>query len=407
MSGSDLGHGAPHPPEFINRVIVQSASQLVSIDPTKEYFIDGVIDLAGATITVPAAGLSLRGHNFNISKIIDSTASATIFDGSGQLDIIDMALSASGVGSKVFDLSDPTGLNSIELTRINFDDCSSLGEINKYRQGLETGCGRFGGSPELTLSGNWIGGYRATTSLARALSAGFTGSLYKAGVGFVMNSRFLSDMNIDLPAGASFIDFAPANFANPETLQLLDCIVSRNGAFDSQDANITPNINPSNTACIWRNNKGMSNTFIGGRVVVSAEAETTIVTDGVYVAVAGAWAASDLQHFSNPSNERLTNLGEGVIEFSVDIQIAVRGVGSEVCSVRIMKHNFIAATNEVVDEQSRLVHNLSGPTNIALIDSTENLTLLNGDYLFLEVANIGSTGNFTIEDDSSMIITER
>ena len=56
-------------------------------------------------------------------------------------------------------------LNAFEFTRVNYINCTSLGDIYDYRQGLESGTGRFGGSPSLTLHGVWVGGYRITTSV--------------------------------------------------------------------------------------------------------------------------------------------------------------------------------------------------------------------------------------------------
>ena len=49
------------------------------IDSTKEYFIDGVIDMGTIQITVPATGLSLKGYNFEVSKLFSTEDNYTMF----------------------------------------------------------------------------------------------------------------------------------------------------------------------------------------------------------------------------------------------------------------------------------------------------------------------------------------
>ena len=60
-----------HPP-FESRVIVTKASDLENIDSTKEYFIDGQIDMGTTSIVVPTTGMTLRGHSFDLSGLYSS-----------------------------------------------------------------------------------------------------------------------------------------------------------------------------------------------------------------------------------------------------------------------------------------------------------------------------------------------
>ena len=121
-------------------------------------------------ITIPATGINLTGYNFDVSGLVSSEDNYTMFvsdvGGSGNVLGKDYKVDVTGVNSQVYDLTDATGFNAFEFARINYNGCTSLGEINGYRQGLETGTGRFGGSPSLTLSGTWLGGYRITTSIS-------------------------------------------------------------------------------------------------------------------------------------------------------------------------------------------------------------------------------------------------
>ena len=227
------------------------------IDSTKEYFIDGIIDLGTTQITVPTTGLTLRGSSFDLSGLTSSEDNYSMFIseteqiGSGNILGFDYHVSVTGTNSKVYEIYDATGFNAFEFARVNYIDCTSLGDIYNYRQGLESGTGRFGGSPSLTMHGTWVGGFRITTSIVRSMSDTTTEPLFKAGTAFVMNSRFLTDMNVDLGTLQPFFDFAPANFPNPSTLQLKGCLVTRDGISNSGDANLTPNIDQTSLASDW------------------------------------------------------------------------------------------------------------------------------------------------------------
>ena len=310
-----------------NRVIVRTASDLSgTLDSSKEYFIDGVVDMGSQSIEVPAGGLSFSGYNFDVSQLVSTASSYTMFTspvgGSGNLVGKDYSIDVSGAGSKVYDITDATGFNAFEFARINYNNCSSLGTISGYRQGLETGTGRFGGKPELELAGTWLGGYFIDTSIVRSLDDGAY-SLFKAGAGFSMASRFRSNQNIDLPASVSFLDFSASNFVNPSTLQLEGCIITRAGVFDAEDSNLTPNIAASELVSAWAGNNGLPNTFVGGESVITAEITTTISVAGTFVDLAGTYTPADLQHFDAPANGQLRHLGSSPREFSVSGQLVL------------------------------------------------------------------------------------
>ena len=143
------------------------------IDSTKNYFIDGIIDLGTTQITVPPTGITISGYSFDLSGLTSSEDNYTMFTspvgGSGGVSISGLLIEVNGTNSKVYDLVDATGFNVVETGRINYENCTSLGELNGYRQGLEVNSGRFGGSPELCLSGTWLGGFRVSTSIVRNL----------------------------------------------------------------------------------------------------------------------------------------------------------------------------------------------------------------------------------------------
>jgi len=160
-----------------NRIVVTEAADLAgALDSTKEYFIDGVINMGSQSIEVPSGGLSITGYGFDISKLTSNAAGYKMFTsptgGSGNVLGRDYAIEVTGTGSQVYNLTSATGFDAFEFARINYNNCSSLGEISGYWQGLEVGTGRFGGQPELTFSGTWVGGYFVDTSIVRSLTDG-------------------------------------------------------------------------------------------------------------------------------------------------------------------------------------------------------------------------------------------
>ena len=140
----------------VKRVIVNQSNVATTlggtIDSTKEYFLDGIIDFAGLSgVVVPATGIFITGYNFDISGIICADDNFTLFTsavgGSGDVLFNNFKIEVSGTNSKVYDLTDATGNNAIECNMVNYDNCTSLGDLYNYRQGLESGSGRFGHSP--------------------------------------------------------------------------------------------------------------------------------------------------------------------------------------------------------------------------------------------------------------------
>ena len=164
-----LDEGTPTTNKFdIQNSIVVNQSNVSTtlggvIDSTKQYFIDGIVDLGTTQITVPPTGITLKGYSFDISGLTSSEDNYTMFIsesiaiGSGNVLGSDYLVSVTGAASKVYELYDATGFNAFEFQRVNYNDCTSLGDIYDYRQGLEDGTGRFGGSPSLTLHGLWRG----------------------------------------------------------------------------------------------------------------------------------------------------------------------------------------------------------------------------------------------------------
>lgn len=394
-------------------ILVTQASDLAgTLSSTKVYFVDSVVDMGSQQITVPVGGLNLKGHNFNVSGLVSSENVYQMFispgGGSGDFLATDMHFKTDGTSSQLFDLEDATGVHAIEVVRCNFNDCTSMGEIDGYRQGFESGTGRFGGMPSLTLSGTWLGGYFIDTSIVRGMDAGMTGALFQEGTSFVMNSRFRSNQNVDLPASAAFIDFTPSNFVNPSTLQLMSCIISRNGVLDGEDTNLTPNIAASDLVSDWTGNNGLSNTFEGGEVICTVEAVSTITTAGVFVDLAGTTPASaDLQHFDSPGNWQLRHLGTTPVEFEIQGQVVVVCTANDEVDIKVVVWDDSASVFNDGKVTRRVVNNLQGGRNVAYFVVHDTVILNQNDYIKIQVANVSATNDITAELDSFITASRR
>tara|TARA_R110000744_G_scaffold98401_2_gene190113 strand:- start:2195 stop:3514 length:1320 start_codon:yes stop_codon:yes gene_type:complete len=374
------------------------------IDSTKEYFLDGIIDMGTTQITVPTTGMTMRGMSFDISGLTSTENSYTMFIsesiaiGSGNLLGQDYHIDVSGTSSKVYELYDATGFNAIEFLRVNYNNCTSLGDIYDYRQGLESGTGRFGGSPSLTFHGLWVGGFRITTSITRSMSDTTTEPLFKAGTLFQMNSRFLTDMNVDLGTLQPLLDFTNSNFSNTDTLQLQGMIVTRDGVVDATDSNITPNISETDLASQWKNNLGLHNTFVGGVSTVTVEVETVVTTIDTSYLLLGTQVASELVHFDAPSNGQLRLLGDIPTEYTVVFDFIIDGVANDNLDLELVKDDGGIVT--VIQKQKRQVNALQGARDVAFFNGVFNVSLHNTDFLYWRIANRTGTGNCTLELDS-------
>jgi len=384
-----------------------------TIDSTKEYFIDGKINMGNISIEVPATGFNLTGFNFDVSGLYSNEDNYTMFTspvgGSGNFIGKDYYIEVTGANSKVYDLTDTNGFNAFEFARINYIDCTSLGEITDYRQGLENGTGRFGGSPSLTLSGTWLGGYRIGISIVRNVDDLTTEPLFKAGTAFVMNSRFITDMNVDLGDAQALLDFAPSNFVNPSTLQLQEMILTRGGTLDPTDTNITPNISADDLVSYWKRNVGLENTYVGGTITVVSEELTVVGAGSTWYDLEGIFLGTGLQHFSANADGELTHDGVSPREFEFTGSLIVEGSANNSLSFRFNKWDDSASAFTPLDYtiQTRTVNSLVGGRDVAIFNVDVGGVLDQGDYLKLQIRNNSGNANVTLENSSFYRIQER
>ena len=397
-----------------NRVIVTQSNYtttLATIDSTKEYFIDGVVDIGNTQIVIPSGGISLVGYDFVISGLVSSEPNYTMLisdvGGSGDIIMRDLYFEVSGTNSQLYNINPVDNFRAIEIARVNFNNMTSMGEITAYRQGLEEGTGRFGGTPNLTLSGTWEGGYRVTISIVRSLDSGMTGALFQEGTAFTFGSRFLTDLNIDLPTNASLINFQNSNFTEPSLCQIQGAIITRNGVSDATDSNISPNLTESELASSWKNNQGLTNTFVGGKNTITSENLTVIGAGSTFYDLNAIWTASELEHFDTPATNQLRHLGNNPREFKVICDFIIDGEQNNDLTLRIAKYDASSGTTSTVYDQRRQVNALVGGRDVAFFNINTHVVLDQNDYIYMRVANNSGNQNVTAENTSYFMIEER
>ena len=71
------------PVELDNRIIVNQTNKDATIggiiDSSKQYFLDGIIDMGTTQITVPPTGMTIIGLSFDISGLTSSEDNYTMF----------------------------------------------------------------------------------------------------------------------------------------------------------------------------------------------------------------------------------------------------------------------------------------------------------------------------------------
>lgn len=372
----------------------------------RAYFIDGIIDLTGLGVSfnVPTGGLNIIGVTFDISQIICSDDNYEMFlsAGGGNVLCSNLGITTSGTGSSVFAMTSNTGFEAVELNYINFNGCTSLGYLDNYRQYLEFGTGRFGGTPELEFR-NAMNGARISTSIVRNIND--ITSLFKAGTGFTMSGRFITDINADLPTVGALIDFDDTHITNDESLLLKGCFITRDGVLNSMDALICPNITERNVKSLWSGNTGLPDTTKYIKGIITTEVTTTINSIDTYEVLLGTFTVDNPSHFDMPSNGQFRLLsGSGTYRFSGNLSI--ESSANNVLDLRVTKSTDGGATFPTeINHVQRTVNSFQGQRDVAIFTIEFISDLVKDERFRIEVENKTSTANVTAELDDSFIIS--
>ena len=395
-----------------NQIVVTQSNVAATlggvIDSTKEYFLDGIIDPYPSVINLSGGKkLNLKGYDFGISGLVSAANNYTMVTGAdvGSILCENLKMSASGTNSKLYGVTGDTGSEFIEHIRVSFDDCTSLGEASGFAQGRESGTRRLGGTPEFTLSGSW-GGYFKDTSIAKDLTDGAY-TLFKAGAGFTMSSRFVTNMKADLKTNISLLDFSISNFPNSNTLNINGAFITRNGLLDAGDATITPNVTRKELCSLWANNTGLRNTNVGGKVRITNEASTNLTVNN-WSTINGTFTLGGAEHFDSPTNGELRHLGPNPVDFNFYIQFMFSGNNGNDLEIRIQRwddsSSIWVSFNPFHPQRISIG---GGGLNVCQFTDTSSVLLEKNDKVRIQVRNISAGNPVTLLEQSSIRTTSK
>lgn len=237
------------------------------------YEIDWVIDMEDDTIVVPATGITINWYGNNFSKLITTSDNATLFSGGWNLFCNNLVLSASGLNSKIFDITDPSGNNAVEFVNVNFEDVTEMWILDWFRQWLLTNGFFLNVTDWLTFRWTWSGWYRVDTTLGLLFTTNY---LFRSDVWHTFWSRFVSNANLIFWGGTGiWYDFREDSFVNDASFQLIEAQFSWAGTY------VANTITNSSIKSLWRDCVGVDDTFQWVRATNLTDT-TTALTNGVY-----------------------------------------------------------------------------------------------------------------------------
>ena len=387
---------------FDNIVIVKSKNSLLNIDSNKLYLVDGVIDMESTSIEVPEGGISIAGLNGarNVSILMSSANNFTLFTSpssgfSGNVVMESLTVTISGTNSKVYDLDNDGNSNGIDVTGVNYTNCTSLGELTAYRQLLFNGVGFIFINDGLTFSGTWSGGVAITTTIAIGFPAA---ALFKEGISLVFNGSIRSDINfLNVNSASVLFDFQPSNITN-------DAEFSLTGVRTIAD-NAIPNIPSSNVKARVRNCVGIRDTYVGGEFTVSTSTATTISTVNTLVKMAGTTTYSDMQWFSQTVDNSFVYDSDQEIEVDIQVSKSFSGTNNNVLGVQIRKWD--DSESAYVNIGARFTATLNAAGRSENISCFARTVLNQNDRVEIWVENQTGTNNVTALTGGFVGIEER
>ena len=404
-----MRRGSPFGPildEMVSEIIVRNASQLSgTLDPTKAYRVDGVIDMGTTSIKVPEGGLTLLGIDFNISGLTSSADNHTMFvvdpagAYSGPLNLRSLFITDSGDLSQVFDLDNSESNNAVEASDCNFVSCTSLGELANYRQMFNQGVGWLRCVDGLTFSGNWAGGMTVLSSILISAGVTFNGTLFKAGTALSIAGSVSSDMNaLQLGDAGTLFDFAPSNIVSDGAFQMV-------GVRVNPASTAFPNMPATSVKARFKACTGTRNTYVGTTGTVTTSAETTINTTDVYETMAGTITYTDLAW--------VLTFGTAGLEFNSDVETdfvlsgaaSFTGANNSVLGLAPYKYTAALATWAQAGPVELVTLNAGGRAENVSFGTVVSLS--KGDRIEFRVANTTGTQNVTALLGGHFRLTER
>lgn len=394
---------------YSNTVIVKQASDLANIDSTKNYMIDGAVDMGSQSIEVPEAGISISGLNGarDTAILYSSADNYTMFvspsgGSSGNMVLESCTIDLTGSNSQVFDLDNNDNGGAIDITGVNFgisplSTTLSMGELTSYRQLLMSGVGFLFIDDGLTFNGTWTG-IAVTTSIAVGFPAA---TLFKRGSSFIVNN-IRSDINfLSVQPSSVLFDFQEADISSKGGFSLTNVRTTA--------TNAVPNISGSSEYARFKDCQGIRNTYVGAKWYLTSEATTTISATNTPVKIAGTTTTTISEWFEQTGNNQITYIGGQPIAVKTECRFAVSGTNNDQIKLSLWRWDDSASAFVMIGSKSGAITLNGGllgsrAESIAfdIVDDVDE-----GDYYEVRIENTSAARNVSLLVDSSFFITER
>lgn len=376
---------------------------IITLDSTKVYHMGAMVDIGVFSLEVPIGGVSISALNGgrDVAGITSSEDNHTMFTSpagsySGNVLLSEISITTSGTNSKVFDLDNDGNSNSIDINGINFVSCTSLGELTAYRQLFMLNVGFIFIDDGLTFNGTWSGGLSANQSVAIGFPASAT--LFKEGTSLSFQGSVTSDMNfLSTDVSSEFMNFDEANIASDQGLTL--------SGFRTAATDAMPNLLKSSVKAKYTGCTGIENTHVGGEYAIGTATATTISSTNTLVKMAGTTTYSDLQWFSQTTNNAFVYDSDQTIEIQIEGSLSFSNTNNKVMGLQIRLWDDSAAAYVNIGSSFSTTFDGNGSAQgLAFFGRT---LIDQNDRIELWVENQSDTSNITADVGGFVGISER
>ena len=351
------------------------AGGAITLDATKNYQFDGIIDLVGNYINLN--GATVRGTD--LGDGVMSSVSGAVLRSSGQnIFIQNFVVVLAGGSAKAYDFSDGTGLLSCVLQNANIADATpslGVGQISGFNNVLIQNCG-------------WqtADGIKLTGTMERFLFFGSLATNMTSGACIeFLSSVVINDVNI-----------GQSNFENSSTALKLDAGASVN--IGRVASCILRNVTTALTGFDsftpgWEMtaNSNIPNSQTYGYLYMNGNATaTTFGSLNTYIKVAGTTTSLVLHKTSTPATNRLTYIGKKNI--TARVFIAISGTSPSTAGAISVA---LAKNGTVITNPHASLTGMSNNQAFQLVLDTE-VDLVTNDFVEAFIANNTNTNSYTI-----------
>ncbi len=385
-------------------IFVTDPAQFENIDSSKNYMVDGELDMGSRSIVVPEGGISISGLNgardTTILKSSEDNYSLFVSPAggySGNVVMESMTVTVDGSGSQVFDLDNDGNSSALDIVGVNFTNCTSLGNLADYRQLFMENMGFLFIDDGLTFNGTWTG-----IALINSVAVSFpAATLLNQGTGFTIGGSIRSNMNfLSVNAASVFCDFTEASI-------LTDAAFALDG-FRTVATNAVPNVPSSSVKALFANCRGVSDTYPGGSMVIDANATTTISAQDTLTLAAGNGTASELAWFQKSGSANLQSISSEEIRVKVSARYTFSGSSND--QVQVQLRQWDNSASSYMDIGAAKTGTMNGgllgtrAENIAL---SAYATINENDRIEVWIANTTAARDISVIEGSDFLVSER